>query len=275
MMIAREIEKIDKRLGGKMSEVHRALVASMILVFVVPLYGHFQVIVPNTDIVENPADMQITIDLMFCHPFEGDMMNMIGPAEFGVMIKGEKKENLVENLHEYKIDNFTAWKAIYQIKRPGDHVFYLEPEPYWEPAEEKFIVHYTKAVVNAFGLEQGWDVEIGLKTEIIPLTRPYGLYTGNLFRGLVKVNGNPAPFVDVEVEYYNKDGKYQAPAGPFVTQVIKTDANGVFSYAMPKSGWWGFAALSEAEEKMLNPDDGKYYPVEIGALIWIKTVDME
>jgi cobalt/nickel transport protein len=32
----------------------------------------------------------------------------------------------------------------------------VEPEPYWEAAENAFIIHYTKAVVTAFGDDEGW-----------------------------------------------------------------------------------------------------------------------
>ena len=30
-----------------------------------------------------------------------------------------------------------------------------------------------------------------------------------------------------------------------VTQTIKADPNGIFTYAAPKAGWWGFAALND------------------------------
>jgi len=56
-------------------------------------------------------------------------------------------------------------------KRPGVYAFFMEPNPYWEPAEDCFIVHYTKTVVTAFGDDEGWDEEIGLKTEIVPLSK--------------------------------------------------------------------------------------------------------
>ena len=36
-------------------------------------------------------------------------------------------------------------------------MFYMEPKPYWEPAEDCFIIHYTKTVVTAFGDDEGWD----------------------------------------------------------------------------------------------------------------------
>ena len=57
-----------------------------------------------------------------------------------------------------------------------------------------------------------------------------------------------------------------------ITQVIKADANGVFTYSMPKAGWWGFAALNEDEKKIKH--NGKMYPVEIGAVIWVKTYQL-
>jgi len=183
----------------------------------------------------------------------------------------------MNTLKEVKIkdragENFTAYKTNYALKAPGDHIFYVEPKPYWEPAEESFIVHYTKVVVNSLGMEEGWDQEVGLKTEIVPLTRPYGLWTGNVFQGIVKVNGKPAPFTEVEVEYYNEDGSVKAPADPMITQVIKADENGVFTYSIPKAGWWGFAALNTDDAALTH--EGKEYPVEIGAVLWVKTYDM-
>ncbi|MEM9270534.1 MAG: DUF4198 domain-containing protein, partial [Pseudomonadota bacterium] len=46
------------------------------------------------------------------------------------------------------------------------------------------------------------------------------------------------------------------------------DGNGVFSYAAPHSGWWGFAALSTADETMSL--DGVDKEVELGAVIWVE-----
>ncbi|HBI23765.1 MAG TPA: DUF4198 domain-containing protein, partial [Nitrospiraceae bacterium] len=106
-----------------------------------------------------------------------------------------------------------------------------------------------------------------------PLTRPYGLWAGNVFQGIVKVNGKAVPFAEVEVEYFNDEAKIKQPADPMITQVVKADGNGVFTYAMPKAGWWGFAALNTDENTMKH--DGKEYPVEIGAVLWVKTYNMK
>ncbi len=232
--------------------------------------AHFGVIIPSDDIVSQGESRKITLDVKFIHPMEGNYMNMEKPRQFGVLLRG-KKTDLLPTLQEKKVNGFTTWEARYTVKRPGDHVFYVEPAPYWEPAEQSFIVHYTKVIVNAMGMEEGWDRPVGLKTEIVPLTRPYGLWTGNVFQGVVMVNGKPAPFTEVEVEYLNTDG-VKIPSDPYVTQVVKADANGVFTYAMPRAGWWGFAALNEDDKKIEK--DGKAYPVEIGAVLWVRTRDM-
>jgi hypothetical protein len=49
--------------------------------------------------------------------------------------------------------------------------------------------------------------------------------------------------------------------------------NGVFSYAMPKPSRWTFAALNEDSEPMMH--EGTSYPVEIGAVSRVHTLDME
>ena len=249
-----------------------AIVSWAVLSCVPAAEAHFQGLIPSDDMVSKSENRTISIDLVFFHPFEGEYMNMDKPAQFGVMVRG-RKTDLSGTLREKKIGESSAWEANYRVRTPGDHIFYVEPKPYWEPAEDCFIVHYTKVVVNSLGVEEGWDEEVGLKTEIVPLTRPYGLWTGNVFQGVVKVNGKPAPGTEVEVEYYNEDGKIKAPADPMVTQVVKADSNGVFTYAMPKAGWWGFAALNTDETKMKK--DGQEKSVEIGAVLWVKVYDMK
>ena len=236
--------------------------------------AHFQVLIPSENIVIAEGSRTVDFTIEFTHPMEqGPMMNMDAPAQFGVLLMGEKQD-LRDSLELKELEGKNTYHSSYTFKRPGDYVFYLEPAPYWEPAEEVMIVHYTKTVVSAMGAEEGWDEMVGFPVEIEALVRPYGLWTGNAFRGIVKKAGEPVPFAEIEVEYYNEGSQVEIPADPFITQVIKADANGVFSYVMPKAGWWSFAALIEGDETMQNPE-GNDVPVELGALIWVKTVDMK
>jgi cobalt/nickel transport protein len=233
-------------------------------------FAHFGMVIPSDSMVMQGENKNVTVTLSFSHPFEGHGMELVKPVDFGVMANG-KKQNLLGNLKKTTIMGHTAWELDYAVKRPGVYIFFMEPKPYWEPAEDCFIVHYTKTVVTAFGDDEGWDEELGLKTEIVPLSKPFGLYTGNVFQGIVKLEGKSVPYAEVEVEYYNKDGKAQAPTDYMVTQTIKADKNGVFTYAVPKSGWWGFAALNTADEKLKYKGEEK--DIEIGAVIWVEFQD--
>jgi len=258
------------------------VMAAFMVLAAAPAWAHFGAIIPSDEIVTRDDDKNLNVQIKFIHPLEGHYMQMVKPRQFGVMHDGQKIDllgRLTKAMGKSSDQNqsFTFWLTDYQIRRPGDYTFFVEPTPYWEPAEDCFIVHYTKVCVNAFGLEQGWDDHAGLETEIIPFTRPYGLWTGNLFTGQVLRQGKPVPFAEVEVEYLNDSpgniSVVRPPADPYVTQLVKADANGVFSYAMPKAGWWGFAALSEADWKLEH--DGQEKGVEIGAVYWVYTRDMK
>ncbi|NEX20505.1 DUF4198 domain-containing protein [Thiorhodococcus mannitoliphagus] len=245
---------------------------SLLLMAACGAQAHFQELIPSTDILTAETGNTLALSLKFTHPMEqGPVMSMAAPRRFGVM--GPRgQEDLIDRLRPGGTDGKRTFQATYRAELPGDYIFFVEPAPYWEPAEGVMIVHYTKVIVDAFGAEQGWDQEIGLPVEIIPLVRPYGLWTGNLFRGIVKQDGKPVPFAAVEVEWRN-DGSVTPPSDPYITQVVKTDANGVFSYAMPRSGWWGFAALLEGDTPLKSPD-GDSVPVEAGALMWVQVRDM-
>ncbi len=236
-----------------------------------PAFAHFQEILPSEDVLREGG--KVTLDLLFTHPMEGGpVMEMKRPKRVGAVVNG-KTLDLSAHLKAGKKQGATTWSLTHELKEPGAAIFFVEPEPYWEQAEGKYIIHYAKVVVDAFASGKGWDEKAGLPVEIEPLTRPTGLWTGNLFRGIVRKNGEPVPFAEIEVEYVNEGDAVKPPNDAFITQVIKADAQGVFAYAMPRAGWWGFAALVDSDQKMKSPD-GKDAPVELGGLIWVKAVDM-
>ena len=230
-------------------------------------FAHFGMVIPSDSMVMQTESKVVSLTLSFSHPFERHGMELVKPKVFSVRANGIMQD-LLPHLQGTQVMNHPAWKTSYGIKRPGVYIFAMEPQPYWEPAEDCFIIHYTKTVVTAFGDDEGWDEEIGLATEIVPLSKPYGLYAGNLFQGVVKLSGKPVPNAEVEVEYYNQDKLATAPTDYMVTQTIKADGSGVFTYAAPRSGWWGFAALNTAGYKLKHEGEDK--DVELGAVIWVK-----
>jgi cobalt/nickel transport protein len=241
-----------------------------LLIAAEPARSHFGMLIPSDSMVMQEDSRTLKLTLSFSHPFEMVGMELVKPKAFDVLTGG-KNQDLLGSLEKTQVMAHTAWQASYPVKRPGVYVFYMEPEPYWEPAEDSFIIHYTKTVVAAFGDDEGWDAEIGLKTEIIPLSKPFGLYAGNVFQGIVKLNGKAVPYAEVEVEYYNVAKKVKAPTAYMITQTIKADQNGVFTYAAPFAGWWGFAALNKADFTLNHAGETK--DVELGAVIWVEFQD--
>ncbi len=244
-----------------------------LLCFPTLLSAHFQELIPSADIITHRNDSTLSLDLTFTHPMnQGPVMPMEMPVAFGVMGPGGR-EDLLASLEPREKEGQSTFLARYKIRQPGDHIFYLQPAPYWETSESKMITHYTKVIVDAYDGSQQWQKTVGFPVEISPLVRPYGLWSGNLFRGEVRKEGRPVPYAMVEVEWRN-DGSLTPPPPPFTTQMIKADASGTFSYAMPRAGWWGFAALMDSDQNMNNPQ-GRSVPAELGAVIWVKTRGMQ
>lgn len=243
-----------------------AMTAALLALLTSEAFAHFGMVIPTENII-TPEKKSVTVEVSFSHPFEMIGMNMVKPKQFQ-MISGSDKIDLLPQLKEGKVMEHQAWTTDIAIKKPGVYSLVMEPEPYWEPAEDLSIIHYTKTIIAAFGDDQGWDEPVGIATEIVPMTRPFGNYTGNSFSGKVLLNGKPVPGAAVEVELYNKEKRYTAPSDYHVTQVVKADENGVFTFTCPQPGWWGFSALNEADYKLKNPA-GEEKAVELGAVLWI------
>lgn len=247
----------------------KILMTSLFLIlFGQPAFAHFGMIIPSRSMILNNREAGVTLDIAFAHPFSQAGMPMATPRSVFVASDGEKTDLA---LSPAKYLGEPAFTASYSVKKPGVYQFAVVPEPYYEPAEDSYIIHYAKTVIGAFGYEDGWDAPLGLPVEIVPLTRPFGNYAGNTFSGVVLKNGKPLAHADVEVEFLNPDSRRKAPNAYFETQLVKTDANGEFTFGIPWAGWWGFAALAEADDKIAR--DGEPKPVELGGILWLQFFD--
>lgn len=264
------------------------LVASLVfLAMAMPASAHFQTIyTPEAALVKGG---KIPLVLVFTHPFEaGHTMDMGKPEQFFVIrSRGENEPQKTDLLGTLKPITWTsltnsgaAWETSYSA-RGGDHIFCLIPEPYWEEGESFYIKQNTKVIINVGGEPGAWMEPVGIATEIVPLAKPYDRWTGNVFQGKVLCKGKPVSGAEIEIEYMNhepmldkkafaKEAKAEAPQDAFVLQTIFADANGIFTFGIPKAGWWGFAALD------LDPDyTYKGKKCSRDAVIWIKAVDMK
>ncbi len=247
-----------------------------------PAMAHFQMVYTPETALARPGS--IDLKLVFTHPFEaGHTMDMERPQEF-FLVRKNRKRNLLDALEQIKWKSLTnsgdAYEADIRLRGMGDSVFCLVPSPYYEKKEGCYIQQITKMVVNTAGFPTDWDREIGLPAEIVPLDKPYALWTGNVFRGVVKSAGSPVPYAEIEVEYLNhrplmqengfaQEASVKAPQDSFVTMSIKADSDGEFAFGIPRAGWWGFCALGAGPEKTFK---GKELSQD--AVIWVQARDM-
>ena len=238
------------------------------LITATPALSHYGMIIPNDPMISQQDGRSVALTMSFSHPFELDGMVLETPVSFSVTHEGTTTD-LLGGLQSATVMEKQGYTFDYPLERPGTYIFAMEPQPYWEPAEDAFIIHYTKTYVTAYGDDEGWDTELGLKTEVVPLTKPFGLWEHNVFQGIIKLDGEPVPYAEVEVEFFNEGLAATAPDELMITQTVKADANGVFTYAPPAAGWWGFAALNTADYTLTEEGSGEEKAVELGAVIWV------
>ena len=259
------------------------VLAGFILATATPALAHFQMVYTPESALQKAKP--IDLKLVFTHPFEaGHTMDMGQPEAFFVIRKGKKKD-LLKTLKPITWKSLTnsgkAFETSYKLRGMGDNLFCLVPAPYLEKEEDCYIQQITKMIVNTGGFPTDWDAEIGLPAEIVPLDKPYALWTGNVFRGIVKGGGKVVPFAEIEVEYLNHcplmdlnafsdKANAKAPQEAFVTMTIKADANGEFVFGIPKAGWWGFCALGAGPQ-----DSYKGKELSQDAVIWVQAKDMK
>ncbi|MFH1135293.1 MAG: DUF4198 domain-containing protein [Pseudomonadota bacterium] len=258
-----------------------------LLLSVVPAAAHFQMVyTPEIALTKGEA---LTLKLVFTHPFSaGHTMDMGRPEEFYVIHGKEEQTEKTDLMDKLKPIEWTsqgrrgqAYEAQVNARKMGDYTFVLVPKPYHEAEEGVYIQQITKIIANVGGIPGPWNEPLNLPAEIKPLDKPYAVWTGNVFRGVVLRSGQPVPNAEIEVEYLNHlplmdrnafspKAEVAAPHPAFETMTIFADGQGQFSFGIPRAGWWGFCALGVGPQKEY---EGKELSQD--GVIWIKAVDMK
>jgi cobalt/nickel transport protein len=255
--------------------------------------AHFQLIyTPQTAL---KSGQPTSLALVFTHPFEGGhTMDMSLPQAFYVIAQRgsdatPRKTDLLQYLQPITWTSLTNSGKAFEATLPrevtrslGDYVFVLEPAPYLEASEDKYIQQFTKMMMNVGGVPGNWSERVGLPAEILPLDRPYANWTGGVFRGVVLgSNGEPVPNAEIEVSYLNHapdlaarrfaaEGFVTAPQESFVNMSLRANDRGEFAIGLPRAGWWGICALDVGARKEFQ---GK--PLSQDAVLWVQATDMK
>lgn len=268
--------------------IKKIISAAAILLAGSLVFAHFQMVYTPTSIIADDVK-EVPFKLVFTHPFESGHTMDIGKNEKGE-IKGMK--NLFITHKGKTIDALSSLKEITfstnensgkgydfvldkdsSFRGGGDWVLVAVPHPYYEASEDVYIQQITKVMVNKGDLSTDWKNRVAEGyPEILPLVKPYDVWVGGVFRGVVvDSKGKPVPNAEIEVEYVNYDvnmkkSKFEKKAK---TQrgaaVIIADVNGTFSFVPTRAGYWGFAALGAGDAKEFA---GKELSQD--AVIWIE-----
>ena len=266
------------------------LSALCIMAFAGTAMGHFMVMYTPEIALERGENLDMRI--LFTHPAEaGHMMDMGGVEEFYLLKqKGDKvqKVDLKQYLKGITWKNphasapaFSAVIPKKEVRSMGDYVFVMKPGYYFEKEEGIYMQQITKLIANVGGMPTIWAEPAGLPCEFVPLIKPYGMWTGNVFKAQILSAGKPVPGAEVEVEFMShmpdlktnsmpEKSSVTYPQGSFYTQTIFSDDAGYITFGVPKAGWWGFAALGVGPDK-----EYKGKELSQDAVIWVKAVDMK
>ncbi|NIY74447.1 DUF4198 domain-containing protein [Thalassospira sp. HF15] len=257
-----------------------AVASSCVLSVTMPASAHFQLAYTPEVNATKAGDQPVK--LIFWHPFEnGHVMDMAEPIEFYAVHRGEKvdlKSTLSPITFHGTENEAKAYDATLPLKRSGDYVMVVVPEPYFEESEDIYIQQITKSYVNRNEIPTDWMEPQGLKTEILPLNRPTNIVAGSTFTGRVLNEGSPVAGAEIEIEYMaaEPDMARNAPKAPTASPmpggsvVAISDENGYFTFGVPKAGFWGFAALGSGPEKEFQ---GKELSQD--AVLWVRAYDVK
>jgi cobalt/nickel transport protein len=264
----------------KLKSLATLVAASATLLSPAAASAHFLLQYTESSMIGRPGD--VPVGLIFWHPMaNGHAMDMGQPEEFYMIHRGEKtdlSDRLVPATFKGAENEAAAYTASIPVKRSGDYVVVTVPAPYYEASEDIYIQQITKSVLNRNTLPTDWDQPVGLPVEILPLNKPYNVITGSSFTGQVLAEGKPVAGAEIEIEYMASEPDLAAFAttDPTVGEmpggaiVAISDANGMFTFGIPKAGYWGFAALGAGP---VTEHNGKELSQD--AVIWIEATDLK
>jgi cobalt/nickel transport protein len=261
----------------------RAVVMALGWAFVVvsPLPAHFNMLLPSLHMARRGEP--VTLLYQWGHPFEHQLFDAPLPESFIVLSPDNQRIDLTSKLQKRLQGPGGKQVIAYQVQftpeSRGDYTFFLKTPPIWMEEDQEFLQDTVKVVLHVQA-QKGWDSAVGNTSEMIPLTRPYGLEPGMVFQALALLdepdrrphNGRlPAVAgsagILVEIERYNPDAPGQLPPDEHITRTVRTDAQGLATCTLTDPGWWCITAQHDSGRRLHG---GKEFPVRKRATLWVR-----
>ncbi len=230
-------------------------------------HAHYHMLLPDKNSVKTGEE--VTITYQFGHPFEHQLFHTAPPAIAEIYRPDGTVQDVKTNVKKIEVagendKKVTVYQLTFKPEQRGDHIVVFTSPEVAIDGEKLPIVDTAKVVVHV-QTQNGWESPSAHHTnqavDLTPLTRPYGLRTGMVFRAAFNdVRGFrrgqnvdiPKPIRNAagEIEHYNPQPPKQLPPDEHTTYAARTDDIGVLASTLPDPGWWGVTAIRPTEKRV-------------------------
>ncbi|MCE9532055.1 MAG: DUF4198 domain-containing protein [Planctomycetes bacterium] len=243
--------------------LHHMLSMIFLLMTTMSAFAHYHILIPSTNSPKSGEEIQITYK--FEHPFEHQIFDcpepasaiLIGPDATRKDVKGLLKKIEIVGDKQKKV---VAYSLTLKPEKRGDYTLAILSTPFKIEEEPRPVQDFTKTVIHVQA-QKGWansDRFDKQQVDLTPLTRPYGLRTGMLWRAALtemrpsakKPLGDHFPIerAEVELERYQSVPPKDLPPEEHITYTSLTDSVGVLAVSFPDSGWWAITAIRKSPD---------------------------
>jgi len=239
--------------------------------------AHFYTFWPDSPNGYGRLGREVRWQCFWGHPYENIVFDTAEPEVFAALPDGERKgltPSGAKREDPATGEMRSTFTFCHTPEQLGDTWVVVAAPPVLIEEEGEFVHDYVKQCLHVM-VEKGWDRPVGLPIEVVPLTRPYGLEPGFVFRGRVLLDGQPLPGAAVEIEQMNafhvgEDALPRDQFGmedvPMITRTARTDVDGYVTCTLDEPGWWIICA--SAESGTLEAD-GEQLPRVLRGGLWV------
>lgn len=223
---------------------------------------HYPLLVADRVIVE-PGDT-VTLRHALIDPWAGAATGVVAPMSAVVYVPDGTFIALDEQFP--KEGGAADWSLSFTPKLEGDHVVAIQGQPYERGIS--LVQDFVKVIVHVEGSERGWEKPSRQRLEVTPLSRPYGVRVGAVWRAQVLSQGQPVAGAVVTVEpWIEGGGPADAPSWRR-HRLERTGQGGEVSVTFDRPGWWMLSA-EHAPGRQVQRGGSRLQEI-LRAVLWVK-----
>lgn len=158
------------------------------------------------------------------------------------------------------------WTLSFTPKLAGDHVVAFQGQPYERGIS--LVQDFVKVIVHVEGSERGWEKPSRQRLEVAPLSRPYAIDVGSVWRAQVLSQGQPVAGAVVTIEPWIEEGG-PADTPPYRRHRLeRTGQGGEVSVTFDRPGWWMLSA-EHAPGRQVQRGGSRLQEI-LRAILWVK-----